>query len=217
MRLEGIDTVLLDVDGTLVDTTYVHAVCWAEALAEQGIVRPTADLHPLIGMASDLLLRRALEDRPSAPALVQALKDRHLELYREHWPRLRPLPGAAPLLRRLKERGLTTVLSTSASEEELTALRKALDADAWIDEATSSDDAEEGKPDPGMVHVALRRTHTAPDRAVFVGDAVWDGQAAGRAGVRFVGLLCGGTPEAALRQAGAEAVHADPAFLLAHL
>jgi HAD superfamily hydrolase (TIGR01509 family) len=217
VRLDGIDTVLLDVDGTLVDTTYLHAVCWAEALAEQGIVRPTADLHPLIGMASDLLLQTVLEDRPQAHALVQALKDRHLELYREHWPRLRPLPGAAQLLRHLKEQGLTTVLSSSASEEELTALRKALDADAWIDEATSSDDAEQGKPEPAMVHVGLRRTHTAPDRALFVGDAVWDGQAARRAGVRFVGLLCGGTTEAALREAGAEAVYADPAFLLAHL
>ena len=217
MILDDVDTVLLDVDGTLVDTTYLHAVCWAEALSDHGVVRPTADLHPLIGMSSDLLLDRVFAATPAAEQLRSRVVDRHLELYREHWPRLRPLPGAGALLRRLKERGLTTVLSSSASEEELGALRKALDADDWIDDATSSDDADAGKPAPDLVHVALRRTRTAPEQAVFVGDAVWDGQAASRAGVRFVGLLCGGTTEAQLRASGAEEVYADPAFLLAHL
>lgn len=217
MNLDDVDTVLLDVDGTLVDTTFLHAVCWAEALADHGIVRPTADLRPLIGMASELLLDEVLEDRPSSRQLREALLARHLELYQEHWPRLRPLPGAAHLLQRLKTGGRTTVLSTSASADELAALRKVLDADAWVDEATTKEDAEAGKPDPSMVHVGLRRTHTRPERALFIGDAVWDGKAARAAGVRFVGLLCGGTSEDELRAAGAEAVFADPAFLLAHL
>jgi HAD superfamily hydrolase (TIGR01509 family) len=145
------------------------------------------------------------------------LERRHLELYSQAWPTLRPLPGARELLKGLKDRGLKTVLSSSASEEELGVLRKALDADDWIDDATSSDDADRGKPAPDLLQAALARVGVAPERAMLVGDAVWDGEAARAAGVRFVGLTCGGTSEAALREAGAESVLPDPAFLLAHL
>lgn len=217
MTLDDVDVVLLDVDGTLVDTSYVHAVCWAEALADHGVERPTADLHPLIGMSSDRLLDEVLRDRPASAQLRGAVTDRHLALYRSHWPRLRPLPGAAALLRRFKDLGKRTVLSTSASEEELTALRSCLDADDWIDGATTKEDAQTGKPDPEVLQVSLRQARSSPERALLVGDAVWDGQAARAAGVRFVGLTCGGTTEAALRAAGAEEVYPDPAFLLAHL
>jgi HAD superfamily hydrolase (TIGR01509 family) len=217
LDITQLDAVLLDVDGTLVDTTYLHAVAWSDAFAELCVPRPTADLHGLIGMSSDRLIKTALADSPPARQLHEDLERRHLELYSQAWPTLRPLPGARELLKGLKDRGLKTVLSSSASEEELGVLRKALDADDWIDDATSSDDADRGKPAPDLLQAALARVGVAPERAMLVGDAVWDGEAARAAGVRFVGLTCGGTSEAALREAGAESVLPDPAFLLAHL
>jgi HAD superfamily hydrolase (TIGR01509 family) len=215
--LHDVDAVLLDVDGTLVDTNYLHALCWSDAFAEHGVPRPTADLHHLIGMSADLLIATALADAPPAKQLVEALKQRHGELYREHWRTLRPLPGARELMHRLHDRGVTTVLASSAPEEELAVLRAALDADDAIDHVTTSDDADAGKPAPDLLAVALREAGCPADRAFVVGDSVWDGKAAQAIGLRFVGLTCGGTSEAALFEAGAEAVFPDPGYLLAHL
>jgi HAD superfamily hydrolase (TIGR01509 family) len=206
--------VLFDVDGTLVDTTYIHAVCWAEALRQHGFVLPASEIHHAIGMSSDKLLGHCLGD---ADADRAAITEAHLILYREWWGRLSPLPGAAALLRACHGRGLEVVLASSAKEEELSTLRSALDADDMIDTATSSADAEEGKPEPDILEVALERSGLAPERVVFVGDAVWDGYAARRAGVRFIGLTCGGTPEAELRRAGAVEVWTHPADLLDNL
>jgi len=207
--------VLFDVDGTLVDTTYLHAVCWGESLRQHGHDVTTADIHHAIGMASGELLTALLgEDRDRDAD--DALKDAHLTLYRQWWGRLVPLPGAADLLRACSDRGLDVVLASSASEEELAALTSALDADDAITEATSSADADAGKPAPDILQAALEQTGLAAERVVFVGDAVWDGEAAQRAGVTFVGLTCGGTPESELRAAGAVEVWRDPAELKEH-
>lgn len=208
--------VLLDVDGTLVDTTFIHAVCWGEALRQHGHVEPMADLHHLIGMSGEQLLDAVLGDGRDKSA-DSDLKDAHLTLYRQYWGRLVPLPGAAKLLRACAGRGLEVVLASSASEEELNALTSTIDADDAISVATSSADAESGKPDPDILHAALDRSGLAPDQVVFVGDAVWDGEAAKRAGVTFVGVTCGGTPEQRLREAGAEEVWRDPAQLVEQL
>jgi HAD superfamily hydrolase (TIGR01509 family) len=205
--------VLFDVDGTLVDTTYLHAVCWAEALRQHGHDVPMADLHHAIGMSGDKLLDRCLgHDRD--PDQGAALDTAHLTLYKQHWGRLRPLPGAVDLLRACAERGLAVVLASSASAEELAALRSAIDADDAITTATSDSDAEEGKPAPDIVQTALAKSGLVADRAVFVGDAVWDGHAANRSDVTFVGVTCGGTPADELRAAGAAEVWRDPAELL---
>jgi len=208
--------VLFDVDGTLVDTPYLHAVCWAEALRQSGHPVPMATVHRAIGMGSDELLDHLLgEDRDrSADA---ELDTAHLTLYKQFWGRLLPLPGAADVLRSCSGRGLDTVLASSASDEELSALRSALDADDAITAATSSSDAGSGKPAPDILQAALDQSGLAPERVAFVGDAVWDGQAAARAGVVFVGVTCGGTSEAELRENGAVEVWRDPADLLAHL
>jgi HAD superfamily hydrolase (TIGR01509 family) len=208
--------VLFDVDGTLVDTTYLHAVCWAESMRQHGHYITTADLHHLIGMSGDRLLDSVLgKDRDRDED--DALDDAHLALYKQWWGRLVPLPGAAKLLHACADRGLSVVLASSASAEELAALTSALDADDAITEATSAADAESGKPAPDILQAALDASGLAADRVVFVGDAVWDGEAARRAGVTFVGLTCGGTPAPDLRDAGAVAVYRDPADLLANL
>jgi HAD superfamily hydrolase (TIGR01509 family) len=146
-----------------------------------------------------------------------AVVDAHLTLYKQWWGRLNPLPGAADLLRECRARGLRVVLASSASPEELAALRSVIDADDAIDTATSSGDAETGKPAPDIVVVALEKSGLDPDRTLFVGDAVWDGYACQRAGVRFLGVTCGGTPVPELRRAGALEVWAHPADLLANL
>jgi HAD superfamily hydrolase (TIGR01549 family) len=206
--------VLFDVDGTLVDTTYIHAVCWGQALRDSGHIVPMSAVHHAIGMGGDELLAHLLgSDREAGGD--QKMSDRHLELYQQYWGRLSPLPGAAELLRACAGDGLQVVLASSATEPELAKLRAALGADDAISATTASDDAGAGKPDPDIVHTAL--SEAGLDRAVFVGDAVWDAAAAGRAGIPFVGVTCGGTSEVDLYEAGAVEVWRDPAHLLVHL
>lgn len=208
--------VLFDVDGTLVDTTFLHAVCWSEALRQHGHDVPMAELHHAIGMSGDKLLSRCLgADRDHDEDDV--LDDAHKTLYKQWWGRLTPLPGAAALLRECSSRGLQVVLASSASDEEMAALRSVLDADDAIDVATTADDAPAGKPAPDILQAALSRSRLSPERAVFVGDAVWDGHAAQRAGLTFVGVACGGTPADELRAAGAVEAWRDPAELLENL
>src|SRR4051794_29396818 len=172
-----------------------------------------ADIHHLIGMSGDRLLTEVLGENRDRDA-DEELENAHLTLYRQHWGRLTRLPGAAKLLHACADRGLDVVLASSASEEELKALTSALDADAAIKVATSSADADSGKPAPDILQAALEQSGLAAERVVFGGDAVWDGESARRAGVKFVGVTCGGTPEAELRAAGAVEVWRDPAQLL---
>lgn len=208
--------VLFDVDGTLLDTTFLHTVCWAEALRQNGHVVPMASIHHGIGMASDQLLDECLgseRDTDQDDAIVEA----RLALYKQYWGRLNPLPGARDLLYACAKRGLDVVLASSASEEELGALRSALDADDVITAATSSSDADTGKPAPDILMAALDRAGLEARNVVFVGDAVWDGYSSQRAGTRFIGVTCGGTPGPELRRAGAVELWQDPAELLANI
>lgn len=206
--------VLFDVDGTLVDTTYLHTVCWAEALRQHGHHVTMSDVHHAIGMGADEMLDHLLGSGRDEGEHDDQVVATHLSLYQQHWGRLTPLPAAADLLRECARRGLQVVLASSASEPELAALRSVLDADDAITAATSSNDADAGKPAPDILAAALEQTGLSAEHAVFVGDAVWDGAAARKAGVPFVGLTCGGTPETDLRGAGAVEVWRDPAELL---
>jgi HAD superfamily hydrolase (TIGR01509 family) len=208
--------VLLDVDGTLVDTTYLHAVAWWEALRQRGVDVPMATIHRGIGMGSDKLLDHLLgpdRDRDADDALTTA----HDVLYGAWWERLRPLPGAADLLRAIADRGLAVVLASSAKEPELEQLRRVIGADDVITAATSCSDAEQSKPAPDILQAALDQSDVDPHAAVFVGDSVWDVQAAGRLYIPCIGLTCGGTSADELTEAGAVAVYDDPAALLGAL
>ena len=208
--------VLFDVDGTLVDSNYLHAVCWWEAFTQAGHDVPMARIHRAIGMGSAQMLDALLpsgRDRDRDAGLKAA----HGALYATYWSRQRPLPGATDLLRACKKRGLTVVLASSADAREFAALRAALDADDAIDEATSSADVEHSKPAPDLVQVALNKARVPPDDAVFIGDTVWDVRACGEAGVRCIGLLSGGISRAELLDAGAAEVYDGPAGLLGAL
>ncbi len=206
--------VLFDVDGTLVDTTYLHAVSWWQAFRQQDQDVPMARIHRAVGMGSDKLLDHLLGPERDRDA-DQKLVDGHTALFAAYWERLRPLPGASDLLRACADRGLRVVLASSASEPELRALRAALGVDDVVDAATSKADAEASKPAPDIVATALEQAGLDADRVLFVGDSVWDVIAAGGLDIGCVGLTCGGTSREELAGAGAIAVYDDPAALLA--
>jgi HAD superfamily hydrolase (TIGR01509 family) len=206
--------VLFDVDGTLVDTTYLHTVSWWQAFRQANIDVSMARIHRAIGMGSDHLLDHLLgeqRDRGQDEDLIAA----HTALQAVYWPRLRPTSGASDLLRACERRGLRVVLASSANGDELDALRTALDADDVIDAVTTADDVSSSKPAADIVHVALDKAGLSASEAVFVGDAVWDGYACAKADVAFAAVTCGGTSAAELAEAGAAEIYDDPAALLA--
>ncbi|MFG3192847.1 HAD family hydrolase [Streptomyces omiyaensis] len=207
---------LFDVDGTLVDTTFLHALAWWQALRQHGHTVPMARIHRAIGMGADRLLDAVLGPG-RRPGEDDALAGAHGTLYATWYDTLVPFDGAAELLRATAARGWRIVLASSASAEEVAAVRARLGADDVIDAATTSADVSATKPAPDLVRAALEKVGAAPEEAVLVGDTVWDVEAAGRAGVPCVGLLTGGWTRRELEDAGAVLVHDDPLTLLRHL
>lgn len=208
--------VLFDVDGTLVDSTYLHAVAWARAFAQRGHHPRTASIHRAVGMGAQRLVQKVLGDDAGEDE-VSAIASAHGVLYAEWYSRLRAFDGSADLLRTCHERGLTVVLASSAGSGEMRVLRATLDADDAVDVATDSDDAASSKPAPDILQAALDKARLAATDVVFVGDAVWDVEACQRAGIPCIGVECGGTSRAELLEAGAVEVWRDPADLLSHL
>lgn len=201
--------VLFDVDGTLVDTNYLHVLAWWQAFRSQGHDVPMTVLHRTVGQGSDQFVSSILgrDDDKVAAA--------HSDFYGPWKHQLAAFPGAADLLRLTKKAGMSVVLATSASAGEAEHLTAAIDADDAIDIVTTKDDVDASKPDPDIVQTALDKAGLRADDAVFVGDTVWDVQAAGRAGVRCVCVLSGGISETELRDAGAIAVYRGVAQLVA--
>lgn len=193
------DAVILDVDGTLVDSNDAHAQAFAEVLNV-----PFERVRPLIGMGADKLM----------PELIgrydEALAERKKALFKARYlPQLRPFPRVEELLRTLHDRGLRMVAASSASEDELDALLRVAGAQDYVEAGT---EADRSKPDPDIVQAALGKLKLPAARCVMVGDTPYDARAAARAGVPFIGLRCGGWPEKDLQPA--RAVLHDPAELL---
>jgi phosphoglycolate phosphatase-like HAD superfamily hydrolase len=208
--------VLFDLDGTLVDTGYIHTLCWWEALRQYEQVVPMAVIHRAVGMGSDKLLGHLLgpsHDRSNDADIAAA----HGVLFATCYPRICPLPGARDLLAQCAARGLAVLVATSSPQRDLEALRKVLDADPFITEVTTSADADQSKPSPDILSAALERAKLAADQVLFVGDAVWDVMASTQLGISCIGLESGGTSHAELRNAGALEVWKDPADLLDNL
>ncbi|RSS70323.1 HAD family hydrolase [Streptomyces sp. WAC06614] len=207
---------LFDLDGTLVDTNYLHALTWWQALHQYEQEVPMARIHRAVGMGGDKLLDHLLgeaRDRRHDDDLRAA----HRALYATWFDSLPVLDGAADLLRATAARGLRIVLASSASAEEVAAVRSALDVDEIIHDATSADQVDATKPAPDLVEQALERAGAEPGEAVFIGDTVWDVKAAARAGVTCIGLLTGGIAREELTAAGPVAVYDSPTDLLRHL
>ena len=205
--------VLLDVDGTLVDSNDAHAYSWADALAALGYEKSFEDVRPLIGMGGDNLLP-TLIGIESESEEGKRLSDRKREIFeRDYLQTIRPFPRVQELIDRMRADGLSLVVASSANEEELEALLRIAGAESLIADSTSADDAENSKPDPDIIHAALARAKADARECILLGDTPYDVEAAQRAGVRVVGVRCGGWDDAALR--GAIAVYDDPADLLA--
>jgi HAD superfamily hydrolase (TIGR01509 family) len=208
--------VLFDVDGTLVDSVYFHTVAWWQAFRQAGYDVPMASIHRSVGMGGDRILDRLLPaDRDTGGD--STIMTSHAAVFSTFWPSLRPLDGARELLARCHDGGLAVALASSARERDLEVLRAAIGADAFIDAATSSADAKESKPEPDILVAALDAVGVQAADAVYVGDAVWDIYAAGKLDIPAIGLTCGGTSEAELRDAGAVDIYESPRALLANL
>jgi HAD superfamily hydrolase (TIGR01509 family) len=211
----AIRAALFDIDGTLVDSNYLHIDAWSRAFEDVGHPVDAWRIHRSIGMDGEKLLDALLKSTDST--LRKRAQDHHSKHYAQSAPRLRPFEGARELLRALADGGLTVVLATSAPESELAALRVALKIEDAVDVVTSSEDVDTAKPAPDIVQVALERAGVPASDAVMVGDSVWDMKAAIDAGVMCVGVLSGGVSADELRDAGATAVYSDVAELLAQL
>ncbi|OBJ51061.1 HAD family hydrolase [Mycobacterium asiaticum] len=207
--------VLFDIDGTLVDSNYLHIDAWQRAFAEVGIEVEAWRIHRSIGMDGSTLVKALSDDAPEDQQ--KRLKDLHSQYYKETANLLQPLPGARELLRRVAELGLKVVFATSAPEDELKLLRETLDSDDLVAAITSADDVDTAKPKPDIIQVALDRAEVSAERAVFLGDAIWDAEACVRAELPCIGVLSGGVSRDELGNAGAIEVFENARDLLQHL
>lgn len=203
--------VLFDVDGTLVDTNYLHTLAWSRALRDAGEWAPMNAIHRLIGMGGDQLVAELLGHD------CQEASERRAARYRELIGDARVLAGARELLRRLHDEGVIVVLASSAPTDELDAMVDLLDVGDAIDATTSADDVEESKPAPDVFEAALRAGGVDRERCLVVGDSVWDVDAARSAGIGCIGVESGGFSAHELRERGAVAVFRDVDELLAQL
>lgn len=207
--------VLLDIDGTLVDTNFLHVDAWLRACADVGHPVDAWRVHRAIGMDSSKLLALLLDD--DEERLGDSVKERHAVHYAAQHERMRRFAGAQELLRVLADRGLQVVLATSAPQQEFDMIIEALDPGDSVSQVTTAEDVEEAKPAPDVIRVALGKAGVGADEAIMIGDAAWDAESSVTAGVRCIGVLSGGYGAAELRDAGAVAVYDDVAALLAGL
>ena len=209
--------VLLDIDGTLVDSNEAHAKAWAEAFRAYGYAFCAADLQPLIGMGGDKVMATLVPGlAPDDGQLGQKIAEKRSRLFlAEYASNLKPAPGARDLLLALRQRDCTLIVASSAKNEELATLLRAARIEDLIEGAATADDADKSKPDPDIVQAALQKAGASPAHAVMLGDTPYDILAAHAAGVRIITVRCGGWREPELGDA--EAVYDDPADVLAHL
>jgi HAD superfamily hydrolase (TIGR01509 family) len=214
--------VILDVDGTLIDSNDAHARAWVEAMAEQGYNVPLEKVRPLIGMGGDKVLPEVLGISKDSP-LGKAISQRRAQIFKERYllsaekrepTTLRPFPKARELLQRMRDSGLKLAVASSAQADELKDLLNIVGASDLVEERTSSQDARSSKPDSDVVQVTLQRIGLPPDEVIMLGDTPYDIEAARKVGVGTIALRCGGWSDDELR--GAIAIYNDPADLLAH-
>jgi HAD superfamily hydrolase (TIGR01509 family) len=208
-------TVLLDVDGTLIDSNGAHADTWTQALREHDIAVETAEVRRLVGMGGDKLLP-AVASVSEDSDLGRAMAQRKKELFQRFIPELRPTKGARALVQYLRDEGLNIVIATSADDREVSALLRQAGVDDLIPTRASKDDAAASKPDPDIVQAALHRSGASASESVLIGDTPYDIEAAARAGVPTIALRSGGVwSDEDLRRA--TAILDDPAALLDYL
>jgi len=200
--------ILFDVDGTLVDSNYLHVVAWWRAFREHGHGVPMAGIHRLIGMGSDKLMEALLGRE------VEEVSEAHSRHMKSFAAELTAFPAAGQLLRAVKRLGGVVVLATSAKPDDVGRLQEVIGAPDAVDLVASSGDVAETKPAPDIFAVALRRAGLEARRALAVGDSVWDVESAGRCGLGCVAVLTGGSDRDRLLAAGAVEVYESVEDLL---
>jgi HAD superfamily hydrolase (TIGR01549 family) len=205
---------IVDVDGTLVDSAYEHVLAWARAFHDNDVVAPSWRIHRAVGMGGDQLVRQVagqdIEDR-----LGDRIREAEREAYAEYLPHIRAFPGTEEFLERSRSLGAQVVLASSAKSSELERYLELLDADRLGLRWTDSDSVSRTKPEPDLIHRAMEEVPGAD--ALMVGDATWDVLAAAGAGISTIALLTGGYGEDELRAAGAAEVYAELEELTAAL
>ena len=212
-----VKAVIFDVDGTLVDSVDLHAQAWVDAFKEIGHDIEFGAVRGQIGKGGDQLMpvflsKEELEEKG------ESLNERRGEILKERYlGKIKPFPDVRALFERIRADGTRLVLASSAKADELETYKKIADIEGLTDAETSSDDAEESKPEPDIFEAALAKLgDVKPDDVIVIGDTPYDAEAAAKAGLRTIGVLCGGFPEDSLRKAGCIAIYEGPTDLLAH-
>jgi HAD superfamily hydrolase (TIGR01549 family) len=199
----AVEAALLDVDGTLIDSSYHHALAWYRAFRRHGIVLPVWRIHRAIGMGGDQLVPALVGEKVDGELGDEIRKTRD-PIYKELMDEVEPLHGAHELIEDLKDRGLQVVLASSSPQDELDHYLELLDARDLADAWTTKEDVERTKPAPDLVRAALDKAGT--ETALMIGDTRWDIEAAAKAGIETAAVMTGGWSKQELREAGAVAV-----------
>ncbi len=211
-----IEAVIFDVDGTLVDTVDMHAEAWQRAFKEFGKNLEFQAVREQIGKGGDQLMPEFLTKEEMSD-FSEKLEKRRTEIFdNEYLPKTKPFPKVRELVERIKKDGIKVVLASSATDEEVKFFKKVMNIADLLEAETTSDDAEESKPEPDIFEAALKKIGN-PDasKCVVVGDTPYDAIAAGKINLRTIGVLSGGFPERSLKDAGCVEIYLNPADLLA--
>ena len=211
-----IEALLSDIDGTLVDSNALHAEAWRRTFEHFGIQVRMDEAWSQIGKGGDKLIPVFVKQSDRDRLKKQIEEFRKQVFHRDYMPRIVSFPKSRELFERVKQSGTKIVLATSSDKEDVATYKRIIGIEDLVDEEATASDAEQSKPEPDIFAAALERIGAPADRAVALGDTPYDAQAAGKLGIRVIGLTCGGWKRDDLRDAGCLETYQDPADLLLH-
>jgi HAD superfamily hydrolase (TIGR01509 family) len=209
-----VKAVIFDVDGTLLDSVDLHARAWQEVFLKHGVRTEFDAVRAEIGKGGDKLMKMFLSEE-QIEREGKEIEEQRLKLFQSKYlPQVKPFPELKDLFERLRSDGVKMALASSAKGKELKAYKKITCIEPFLAKDTSSDDVANSKPDPDIFSVAQKKLGIAPRHIIAIGDSEYDAESAGKAGIATIGLLCGGSSPAKLREVGCIALYRDPADLL---
>ena len=212
-----IQAVIFDIDGTLLDSVDLHAECWLATFYRFGIEASFSDVRKQIGKGGDQLMPVFMSEEDIKERGAEIEEYRSALFKRDYLPKVRAFPKVRELFERIRHEGVKTVLASSAKKDEIGSYKRIADIDGLVDAELSGDDVEKSKPHPDIFQAAIDRLKPiSAENILVVGDAPYDAESAGKAGLKTIGVLCGGFPERDLLLAGCVALYRDPAEMLAN-